>query len=161
LSFKEVADLTDYPTHSLAVMLRYPYTFISMSKQPQTSLKKKKGHFGKGLIAGAIFGIAAGIFMSSREGKQMAKNLESQAKMIERKLRGEFKKKSDLTKNAYEEAIDSVLAYYIKSKKIAKTELPALKRYLEDKWELVKDEMGDVRKEQVQKTTKKSAPRKR
>lgn len=121
---------------------------------------KKKGHFGKGLLAGAIFGIAAGIFMSSREGKKMAKNLESQAKDIEKKLRGEFKKKSDLTKNAYEESIDSVLAYYLKSKKIAKTELPALKRYLSDKWELVKSELGSVRDERMS-TQKKPATKKR
>lgn len=124
----------------------------SKAKAPE---KKKKGHFGKGLIAGAIFGIAAGIFMSSREGKKMAKDLEVKARGIETKLRGEFKKKKDLTQGAYEESIDSVLAYYMKSKKIAKTELPALKRYLSDKWELVKDELGSVKKERTDVATKK------
>lgn len=132
------------------------------SKVPEKKEKpKKKGHFGKGLIAGAIFGIAAGIFMSSRDGKKMAKNLEAQAKGIEAKLRGEFKKKTDLTKSAYDESIDSVLAYYLKSKKIAKTELPALKRYLEDKWSLVKDELGAVRKEQVAEAKKKVAKKRK
>lgn len=126
----------------------------SKEKAPE---KKKKGHFGKGLIAGAIFGIAAGIFMSSRDGKKMAKKLELQAKGIETKLRSEFKKKKDLTQSAYSESIDSVLAYYLKSKKIAKTELPALKRYLSDKWELVKDELGSVRKEELAKTKAKSS----
>lgn len=126
------------------------------SKVPEKKEKpKKKGHFGKGLIAGAIFGIAAGIFMSSRDGKKMAQKLELQAKGIEAKLRNEFKKKADLTKDAYSESIDSVLAYYLKSKKIAKTELPSLKRYLEDKWSLVKDELGDVRKEQIAESKKK------
>jgi len=135
-----------------------------MSKQSQpskVSKKKKKGHFGKGLLAGAIFGIAAGIFMSSRDGKKMAKSLETQAKNIEKKLRGEFKKKKDLTEGAYNEAIDSVLAYYLKSKKIAKTELPSLRHYLKDKWSLVKSELGDVRKERVAKTAKKTASKKR
>jgi uncharacterized protein YktB (UPF0637 family) len=112
---------------------------------------KKKGRFGKGLIAGAIFGIAAGIFMSSREGKSMAKKLEIQAKSIEKKLRDELAKKKDLTQGAYGEAIDSVLAYYAKTKKIAKTEIPDLKNYLESKWDLVKDEMGSVRKERTAK----------
>lgn len=130
---------------------------MSKQSQPQKVTKKKKGHFGKGLIAGAIFGIAAGIFMSSQDGKKMAKKLEVQAKGIEKKLRGEFKKKKDLTEGAYNEAIDSVLAYYLKSKKIAKTELPGLKHYLKDKWTLVKSELGEVHKEQVAKLTKKTS----
>jgi hypothetical protein len=130
-----------------------------LAKAPEKSEKKiakKKGHFGKGLIAGAIFGIAAGIFMSSREGKMMAKKLESRAKEIEKKLRVDLMKKKDLTQDAYGETIDSILAYYSKSKKIAKTEVPDLKRYLEDKWDLVRGELETVRAEQMLKTKKKT-----
>lgn len=130
------------------------------NKNVKISEKKKKGHFGKGLIAGAIFGIAAGIFMSSREGKSMAKKLELRAKEIEKKLRVELTKKKELTESTYGEAIDSILAYYSKSKKIAKTEIPDLKRYLESKWEFVRDEMKSVRAERVTKSkTKKKSTR--
>jgi len=120
--------------------------------------KKKKSRFGKGLMAGALFGIAAGIFMSSKEGKRMADKLQKQAKEIESRLRNEFKKKKELSEQTYAESIDSVLAYYMKSRKIAKSEIPALRNYLMGKWKLIKMEMKDVpKKKPVKKTAKKTA----
>ena len=132
-----------------------------MSKTSNTP--KKNGHFGKGLLAGALFGIAAGIYMSSKEGKQMAQKLQKESKMIEGKLRDELKKKSSVSQEAYAEATDTVLAYYLKSKKIAKSEIPALKAYLHSKWKLVQSEMKDVSAEQKGKKTvsKKKAPAKK
>lgn len=117
--------------------------------------KKKKSHFGKGLMAGALFGIAAGIFMSSREGKQMADKLQKRAKEIETRLKAEFKKNKDMSEKNYKESIDTVLAYYIKSKKIAKAEIPALRRYLLGKWKFIKAEMKEVPKKKASRKTKK------
>lgn len=124
-----------------------------MSSQPTP---KKKGHFGKGLLAGAIFGIAAGIFLTSKEGKQVTKRIESRAKEIEKKLRTEFKKKKELTEETYDESVDRVLAYYLKTKQIAKTELPSLKKILRDKWVSVRSEL-----ESVEAPAKKAAPKKK
>jgi gas vesicle protein len=116
-----------------------------MSSQPtKPAPKKKKGHFGKGLLAGAIFGIAAGIFLTSKEGKQVTKRIESRAREIEKKLRMEFKKKKEITEATYDESVDRVLAYYLKTKQIAKTELPSLKRILRDKWASVQAELREV-----------------
>jgi uncharacterized protein YktB (UPF0637 family) len=123
--------------------------------------KKKKSHFGKGLLAGALFGLAAGIFMSSKEGKDMANKLQKRSKEIETKLRNEFKKNKVLTEDAYKESIDTVLAYYLKSRKIAKSEIPALRRYLLSKWKLVKSEMKSVKKETKRKPTKRKTKLKR
>jgi hypothetical protein len=123
------------------------------------SEKKKPSHFGKGLMAGALFGIAAGIFMSSKEGKEMAGKLQKQAKEIEGRLRKELAKNKELSQKAYAESIDTVLAYYIKSKKIAKAELPALRKYLIGKWALIKDEMKEVPKQK--KTARKPVARKK
>ncbi|MBE7525696.1 hypothetical protein KJZ71_00615 [Patescibacteria group bacterium] len=106
--------------------------------------RPKKSHFKAGLMAGALFGIAAGIYMSSKQGKQMAKQLQKQSTMIHKRLQSELKKRKTLTEDTYAETIDTVLAYYIKSKQIAKTELPALRRYLLGKWHLVKSEMREI-----------------
>ncbi len=106
--------------------------------------KVKKSHSGGALIAGAIFGLAAGIFMSSHEGKRMAGRLQQRAKEIESRLRKEFDKRKTNTQGAYTESIDSVLAYYLKSKEIAKSEIPQLRSYLMGKWAHVKDEMASV-----------------
>ncbi|MBD3251175.1 hypothetical protein GF380_01750 [Candidatus Uhrbacteria bacterium] len=111
---------------------------------PNDKSKKKNSHMGKALLAGAVFGLAAGIFMSSKEGKKMAKNLQTKAKQIEKQLLKEFKKKKEMTESAYEEAIDTVLEYYVKSRKLAKTEIPALRKHLLSKWKLIKSELSEV-----------------
>lgn len=108
--------------------------------------REKKSHFGKGLMAGALLGVAAGIFMSSKEGKQMAKKLQAKANQIEKHLQQELAKKSELTQATYTEAIDNVLAYYAKSRQIAKSEIPALRKFLISKWKSIKHEMEDVKK---------------
>jgi hypothetical protein len=106
--------------------------------------EKKRHHGRAALLAGAIFGLAAGIFMSSREGKRMATRLQKRAKEIEGRLRKEFVARKTATQSAYAESIDRVLAYYLKSKQIAKSEIPQLRNYLLGKWSHVKDEMASV-----------------
>lgn len=133
-----------------------------MSSQPTPKApKKKKGHFGKGLLAGAIFGIAAGIFLTSKEGKRVTKHIETRAREIEKKLRMEFKKKKEVTEATYDEAVDRVLAYYLKTKQIAKTELPSLKKILRDKWMSVRSELQDVEAPKKRRGTSKGKTAKR
>jgi hypothetical protein len=122
---------------------------------------KNKSRFGKGLMAGALFGIAAGIFMSSKEGKQIAAKVRRHAAEIEARLKREFKKKKVLGRKAYEDSIDDVLAYYTRSKKIAKSEIPDLRRYLIGKWDLIKDEMADVHEQRKAKRMSRPAAKKR
>lgn len=106
--------------------------------------EKRSSHFKGGLLAGALFGLAAGIYMSSKQGKQMAKKLKTQAADIQKRIEKEVKGKSKVTEETYKEAIDTVLAYYIKSRKIAKTEIPELRRYLLSKWKDVQGELKEV-----------------
>lgn len=104
------------------------------------------GKFKGGLITGALFGIAAGIYMSSKQGKAMAKQLRKDAMEVQKRIMSEFKKKKDISESTYDETIDTVLAYYVKSKKIASREVPALRRYLTSKWRDVRDELKAVKK---------------
>jgi gas vesicle protein len=120
-----------------------------------------KSKFGKGLMAGALFGIAAGIYMASKEGKQLTDKLKKSSTEIEKRIRAELKKQKGMTQQAYNQSIDTVLAYYLKSKKIAKTELPELRKYLLAKWEFVKEELEDVPEEQAMRHPKKKASSKR
>lgn len=120
-----------------------------------------KSKFGKGLVAGALFGIAAGIYMASKEGKQLTDKLKKSSTEIEKRIRAELKKQKSMTQKSYNDAIDTVLAYHLKTKKIAKTELPDLRKYLLAKWELVKDELAEVPEEQAAKHAKKKTSSKR
>mgnify|MGYP001591215300 CR=1 FL=1 len=112
-----------------------------MKKTTDPQPKKKKSHFKAGLLAGAVFGLAAGIFMSSKEGKKLAKNLQTKTKEIQKRLTKEMKKAAHLSEDTYEDAIDRVLAYYTKSRQIASKEAPALKRYLMGKWHMIQKEI--------------------
>jgi gas vesicle protein len=105
-----------------------------------TPQPKKKSHFKAGVLAGAVFGLAAGIFMSSKEGKQLAKKLRSQTAEIQTRLQKELKKNKKLTEEVYGDSIENVLAYYVKARKIAAKEVPELRRYLLAKWSTVKKE---------------------
>ena len=106
-----------------------------------TSQPRKKSHFKAGVLAGAMFGIAAGIFMSSKQGKQLAKQLRSQTADIQARLQKELKKTRKVTEATYADAIDNVLGYYVRARKIASKEVPELRRYLMAKWAQVKKEV--------------------
>jgi gas vesicle protein len=113
-------------------------------KQPSTQ-PKKKSHFKAGMLAGAVFGLAAGIFMSSKQGKLLGKDLQRKTKEIQKRLHKELSSAKNITESSYSESIDKVLAYYTKSRQIAKTEVPALRRYLLSKWKVIKQEMKSVK----------------
>jgi gas vesicle protein len=103
------------------------------------------GKFKGGLITGAIFGVAAGIFMSSKKGKALARELRSQSMAIQKRIMREMKKSKAMTESAYRDSIDTVLAYYETSKQIASKEVPALRRYLMSKWKDVQRELKSVK----------------
>ena len=126
-----------------------------------TSSKGKKSHFKGGLLTGALFGIAAGIFMSSKQGKEMAKQLKKQATEVQDRIETELKSKKTITEKTYKESIDTVLAYYIKSKAIAKEEVPALRRYLLGKWKEVKKELANVDKPKAKPDTRRKTASKK
>lgn len=106
-----------------------------------TPQPRKKSHFKAGILAGAVFGLAAGIFMSSKQGKQLAKQLRAQTADIQNRLQKELKKTRKVTEETYADAIDNVLGYYVKARKIASKEVPELRRYLLTKWAHVKKEL--------------------
>jgi gas vesicle protein len=104
--------------------------------------KKHSSHVKAGLVAGALFGIAAGIFMSSKRGKQLAQDLKKHTQAIEARLRKELMNAKNVGEAEYGDAIDKVLDYYTKSRSIAKTEVPALRRYLVGRWDEVRKELA-------------------
>lgn len=105
-------------------------------------MSHNKSHFKSGLLAGAVFGLAAGIFMNSKRGKELAAELRSHTKEIQTRLNKELKKAKKVTEASYGDAIENVLAYYTKSRKIAAREVPELRRYLLAKWNDVKKELA-------------------
>jgi gas vesicle protein len=108
--------------------------------------EQKKSHFGAGLIAGAMMGVAAGLFLQSQKGKQMTKVMQKKAFKLQIKLMKELKNAKSLSKDKYEEIVDSVMDYYVKSKEVAKAEVPAIRSYLLNSWTRISKELKSLQK---------------
>lgn len=106
---------------------------------------KKSSHLGAGLLAGAILGVAAGLFLQSKKGKDMTKDLMKRAEKLRAKLLKELAQVTDLTREKYEEVVDTVVEYYVKSKEIAKTEIPEIRKFLLMQWSQIEKTMKSRR----------------
>ena len=103
--------------------------------------KKQSSHLGAGLAAGAILGLAAGLFMQSKKGKALTKDAQKQAMDLQKQVMKKLKEGQDLTKDKYEEAVDHVLDYYTKSRQLAKKEVPEARKFLMSRWKGIESEM--------------------
>ncbi len=104
---------------------------------------KKSSHLGLGVAIGAIIGVAAGLFVQSKKGKEMMKDVEKKAMALQGKLMKELKNAENLTKEKYEVLVDKVTDYYVTSKDITKKEVPEVKKYLMKKWKLIEKQLKE------------------
>lgn len=107
----------------------------------QSSQQKQSSHLGAGLAAGAILGLAAGLFMQSRKGKELTKDAQKKAMVLQRQVMKKLKDGQELTKDKYEEVVDYVLNYYTKSRQLAKKEVPEARKFLMSRWKGIEAEM--------------------
>lgn len=107
---------------------------------------QKKSHFGAGLLAGAMLGVAAGLFLQSKKGKQMTKEMRQKANKLQIKLMKELKEAKHLTKEKYEELVDKMMDYYVQTKEVAKTEIPAIRSYLVKSWSQIQKQIESIKK---------------
>ena len=93
---------------------------------------------GAGLAAGVVLGLAAGLFLRSEKGKELQKDVQAKAKILQKQLLARAQYVDELTEEGYDELIDDVLEAYAKGKRLVKAEVPALKKELRKQWRLVK-----------------------
>ncbi|MDQ7814800.1 MAG: YtxH domain-containing protein [Patescibacteria group bacterium] len=102
---------------------------------------KKSSHLGLGLAIGALVGVAAGLFAQSKKGKDLMKDAEKTAKVLQAKIMHELKGAETITKKQYEDMVDKVTDYYVQTKKVAKKEIPEIRSFLMKKWTTVQKEL--------------------
>jgi gas vesicle protein len=103
--------------------------------------EKKSSHLGLGLMVGTIIGVAAGLFVQSKKGKDLLKDAEKKAAVLQTKLMKELKNAENLTKDKYEEIVDKVTAYYVKTKDVTKKEVPQIKKLMMKKWSAIEKQL--------------------
>jgi gas vesicle protein len=101
------------------------------------NMEKKGGALGAGLLAGAAIGMAAGFFLQSRKGKALTKDAQKKAMLLQKQVAKKLAGLEDLSKDKYAEVVDHVLAYYEKTKEVAKKEMPEVRAYLLKQWKQV------------------------
>jgi gas vesicle protein len=106
---------------------------------------QKSSHYGAALIAGALVGMAAGLFVQSKNGKALRKDLQKKGTDVQKKLMKELKGVKELTKDRYEDIVDKMLAYYEKSKEVAKNEVPEVRKFLMKNWTEVNKQLKNVK----------------
>ncbi len=105
------------------------------------AIKKKSSHLGAGLAAGAIIGLAAGLFLQSRKGKELTKDARKKALVLQKQVMKRIEKAGVMSKEVYEDIVDDVVKYYGKSKDIAAKEIPEVRAFLMSKWKEVDSAM--------------------
>jgi gas vesicle protein len=94
----------------------------------------KSSHVGAGLLAGAVLGVAAGLFLQSRKGKELTKDAMKKAQGLQKQVMKKLADTELLTKEKYEEVVEDVMDYYTRAKEITKAEIPAVRKYLLGRW---------------------------
>ena len=108
--------------------------------------QKKSSHLGAGLLVGSMIGVAAGLFLQSKEGKNMVRDAKKRSKVMESKILKELKTTKKLTKAKYADMVDGLTDYYVKSKDITKKQVPEIRRYLLSKWKEIEKELKKTAK---------------
>ena len=107
--------------------------------------KKKSSHFGAGMLIGAAIGVAAAAYLKSKEGKAMKKDVAKKIAALQKKVNAELQKRGVMNKEKYEDLVDTIVAYYVKSKDIAKSEAPEVRKNLLASWNRIKAELKAVK----------------
>lgn len=103
--------------------------------------EKKSSHLGAGLAAGAIIGLATGLFLQSRKGKELTAQAQKKAMALQKQVMKKLKEGGAMSKEKYEDVVDYVLDYYTKTKEVAAKEIPQVRKYLMSQWKEVQKAM--------------------
>lgn len=95
-------------------------------------------------MAGAILGMATGLFLQSRKGKELTKDAQKKALQLQAKVMKKLKAAEGMTKEKYAEIVDEVVSHYEKTKEIAKKEVPEVRDYLMKRWKLIEGQLKDL-----------------
>lgn len=107
--------------------------------------EKQSSHLGAGMLIGAAIGIAAAAFLQSKKGKVITKDVTRKTLALQKKVNSELKKYGHMTKDKYQDLVDKVVAYYVKTKDVATTEIPAVKKSLMGSWKNIEKELKSTK----------------
>jgi uncharacterized protein YpuA (DUF1002 family) len=103
--------------------------------------KKKTNHWFIRFLISMFIGVATKIFIDSKQGQKLSRDLETKAMKLQDQIAEEIKNKKNLTKEKYEEVVNMVMKQYANTTKVAQTEIPILRKFLMQRWSHIQKTM--------------------
>jgi gas vesicle protein len=107
--------------------------------------QKRSSHLGAGMLIGAAIGVASAVFLQSKKGKELTKDLQKKVAALQKKIMKELEDVEDMTKEKYEQLVDRVVEHYVKTQEIVKKEIPEVKKSLMGAWKTVEKQLKELR----------------
>ena len=111
---------------------------------PTEQKGSSQSHLGVGMLVGTIIGVAAGLFVQSKKGKEVRKDLMVEATKLQAMIMKELKKSEVLTQETYEKLVDKVMDHYVLTQEIAKKDVPEVRAFLLKKWSSIQKQFKNL-----------------
>ncbi len=97
--------------------------------------------FKKGLILGGLLATAAAIgFTMTKDGKELSEDLQKDLRIMVKKLKKNLGGLGDVTKESFDDMVDTVVEEYAKKKALATNAKEKLITVLQSKWQDMEEE---------------------
>lgn len=96
--------------------------------------KEKDSKFLQGAVIGSILGAAAGLFVTSKKGQEVADNLKDTMADFYKSISPKVKKISKMTEKEYKEFVKTAAAKYSKAKKISEEKTGEIIKEAQKSW---------------------------
>ena len=95
----------------------------------------------KGLILGGLLAVGAAVgFAMSEKGQELSEELQKDLKTLAKQLKRKLHQLEDVTKEKFDELVDTVVAEYTEKKELASDAKKALTAVLQSKWHEMEEE---------------------
>jgi len=95
----------------------------------------------KGLILGGLLAVGAAVgFAMSEKGQELSEELQKDLKTLAKQLKRKLHQLEDVTKEKFDELVDTVVAEYTEKKELASDAKKALTAVLQSKWPEMEEE---------------------
>lgn len=95
-----------------------------------------------GAVAGLALGVAAGMFLNSKKGKELRENVKETVADFYKHISPQLKKIGDMGQQDYKDFMDAAAEKYGKAKKLSKETLKELKSQAQDSWHQFAENMN-------------------
>lgn len=97
--------------------------------------------FKKGLILGGLLAVGTAVgFAMSKKGQQLTEELQKDLKILAKHLKKNLHQLEDVTKESFDELINTVVEEYAKKKELASDVKKTLVSALQEKWHEMEEE---------------------